>query len=372
MGRRTTGGAIVRALDALAAVSGNIGISGGGVSFYFKRRGAFAKPRLADRSDLASSPGEVASPSPPRTVCEPLFGDDVLAMKDPPIRAIWVTAGNPVAMLPDSLAVVEALRTRELVVVVDSFLTDTARLADVVLPTTTLLEADDILGAYGHHYIGVARPVIAPPPGVKSDLEIIQELARRVGLGDAFEGSARDWKRRFMTPKLAENGVTLEMLDEAPVRNPLVPQVLFGDRKFLTPTGRVNLITEAPPLPSLEGGAEAGDYPLFLMAISTDKSQSSQWANPEDGHKKGPAVVTVHPSSAQGVPDGGACRIESTVGSMQAVLRHDASQRRDVAITPKGGHLGGGKCANALIRARLTDIGEGGALYEERVRIVPL
>ena len=44
------------------------------------------------------------------------------------------------------------------VVVVDSFLTDTARVATLVLPTTTQLEADDVMGAYGHHWLGVARP----------------------------------------------------------------------------------------------------------------------------------------------------------------------------------------------------------------------
>ncbi len=352
MGRRTTGGAIVRALDALSAVSGNLGIPGGGVSFYFKRRGAF---------DLSPFGGDRPAP---RTVCEPLFGQEVLRMSDPPIRAVWVTAGNPVAMLPASDAVAEALATRELVVVVDSFLTDTARLAHLVLPTTTLLEADDVLGAYGHHYLGVATPVVPPPDGVKSDLEIMQALAPRVGLGDALDGSARDWKRRVVEPRLAPFGITLEALERAPVRNPLAPKVLFEDRKFPTPTGRVNLITEGP---EERADPDARELPLLLMALSTEKSQSSQWARPQ----RGPAVVTVHPDAASGVADGGLCRIVSRVGAMTVQLRHDPAQRRDVALIPKGGHLRDGRCANALIRARTTDIGEGGALYEERVRIEP-
>ena len=65
-------------------------------------------------------------------------------------------------------------------------------------------------------------------------------------------------------------------------------------------------------------------------------------------------------------------RLESVVGSMVVKVRHDPLQRRDVALTPKGGHMKGGRCANALIHARTTDLGEGAALYEERVRIVPL
>ena len=68
-------------------------------------------------------------------------------------------------MLPESLTVKRALETRELTVVVDSFLTDTARAAHLVLPTTTMLEDDDLVGAYGHHWLGEVRPVVPPPKG---------------------------------------------------------------------------------------------------------------------------------------------------------------------------------------------------------------
>ena len=167
-------------------------------------------------------------------------------MKDPPIRAVWVTAGNPVVMLPESWTTVQALSSREFVVVVDSFLTDTARLAHLVLPTTTLLEDDDLLGAYGHHWIGASTPVVKPPDGVKNDLEIMQGLAARVGLSQLMAGSAREWKQRLIASKLEPRGVTLEMLEQSAVRNPIPPKILFEDRRFPTPSGRVNLITESP------------------------------------------------------------------------------------------------------------------------------
>ena len=349
MGRRLNGAGIVRALDALCAISGNIGISGGGVSFYFKRRGAF---------DTSFIRGKQAAP---RTVCEPLFGPEVLRLSDPPIRAVWVTAGNPVTMLPESETTVKALGSRDFVVVVDSFLTDTARLAHLVLPTTTLLEADDLLGSYGHHWIGVARPVVALPEGVKSDLEIAQELAKRVGLAEVMAGSASDWKRRFIAPKLGPHGVTLETLESAPVRNPLAKKVLFADRRFPTTTGKVNLMTEAPAT-----ARDNPEFPLFMMSLSTEKSQSSHWATPQEG----PATLTVHPDAAGGIEDGGLCRMESAIGSITVRIHHDAQQRRDVAIIPKGGHYRDGRCANALLRARTTDLGEGAALYDERVRLV--
>ncbi len=350
LGRRSHGGATIRALDALSAVSGNLDIPGGGASYYFKRRGAF---------DLSFIRGEAAAP---RTVCEPLFGPELLAMNDPPIRAVWITAGNPVAMLPESETTVRALASRELVVVVDSFLTDTARLAHVVLPTTTLLEADDLLGAYGHHHIGVARPVVAPPEGVRSDLEIVQALAERVGLSDVLSGDARAWQQRLVDPMLGPHGVTLDELERAPRRSPVAPRVVFSGRRFATPSGKVNLLHEAPPAPAPAPALR----PLWLMALSTERSQSSQWARPEAG----PATVTVHPDSAAGVPDGGLARLESAHGSLVVRVAHDADQRRDVALMPKGGHLRDGRCPNALIAARTTDLGEGGALYDEPVRLL--
>ncbi len=352
MGRRVNGAAIVRALDALSALSGNIGLRGGGASFYFKRRGAF------DMSFIRGA--EVA----PRTVCEPLLGPEILAMQDPPIRAVWITAGNPVVMLPEAGTVAEALGSRELLVVVDNFMTDTARLAHLVLPTTSLLEADDVLGAYGHHWLGVARPVVAPPPGVRSDLEIAQGLAERLGLADVMAGDARAWKRRLMATRLEPRGVTLEDLEAGPVKNPLASEVLFEGARFPTPSGRMNLMKDLPDAPEPADPA----YPLFLMSLSTDRSQSSQWPRPQEGL----AVVTVHPEAASGIPDGGTGRLESAIGALDVRVKHDPLQRRDVALMPKGGGYRAGRCANVLIRARTTDAGEGGALYDERVRLTPI
>lgn len=348
MGRRSNGGAIVRALDALGAVSGNLGIQGGGVSFYFRRRRAFD-------TSFVGGPA-----SAPRSVAEPLFGRMLLESKDPPIRALWVTAGNPVAMLPDSDRSARAIQGLELSVVVDSFLTDTARLATVVLPTTTLLEDDDLLGSYGHHMLGVSQPVVPAPDGVKTDLEIIQLLAERMGLGPRLAGSARDWKRRLVEP-LAAVGVRLEDLERGPLQNPLVSGVLFGDRRFFTPTGRVNLLTEAPPPRPPPDPA----YPLELLALSTREAQSAQWVHAAPS----PLVATLHPQAASGIADGERGRLVSAIGALVVTVRHDPRQRRDLVLLPKGGHQHLAACANSLLEARLTDLGEGGALYEQRVRL---
>jgi anaerobic selenocysteine-containing dehydrogenase len=348
--RRSNGFAAVRALDALCAVSGNLGVSGGGVSFNFKRSGAF---------DLSFVGGlDVA----PRSIPEPLLGPGILEAADPPVRMLWISNGNPVTMLPESDTVARALRTREFTVVVDAFMTDSAREAHLVLPVATMLEDDDLVGAYGNHYLGNVAPVVAPPEGVKTDYQILQALAPRVGLGEEFGVQEKEWKRRMLRP-LEDHGVTLDTLEAGTVRNPLAPRIAFANREFKTPTGRVDLIRAAgadPVLPTAE-------RPLLLMALSTARAQCSQWPS---RLQRGPVVATVHPEAAEGFRDGDVVSVESQVGAMRVELRFDERQRRDVLLMDKGGWRSRGRCPNSLLRARTTDEGEGAMYYETPVRLV--
>jgi len=357
MQRRLRGAAIVRALDALCALSGNLFRAGGGCSFYFKRRKAFA-----------GYPGP--APEPPRTIREPLLGHDVLAAKDPPVRLMWVTAGNPLAMLPDAHTVAKALAHVEFLVVADSFLTDTARRAHLVLPVPTLLEDDDVLGSYGHHWLGESRPVVPPPPGVMHEVAIFQQLARRLGLRAYPQGSIDDQKRAALAG-VADRGASLDALRAAggSLRSPVSGPVLFPHGRVATPNGRVQLVQQAPdPVdvaasPALAGGSA----PLWLFSNSTSKSQASVWA----GRGLEQLWVVVHPDALPGVAAGTRVRVVSPAGELTAELRHDDRQRRDVAIVPKGGHFDRGHAANALIAARATDLGLGAAYLDCLVRIVP-
>jgi anaerobic selenocysteine-containing dehydrogenase len=349
MQRRTNGAATVRAIDALAAVSGNLGIAGGGVSYCFARKGAF---------DYSFLQGEAVAP---RTIPEPLFGPEILAANDPPIRMVWVTAANPVVMLPESETVKRALETRDLTVVVDSFLTDTAQCADIVLPTTTMLEDDDLLGAYGHHWLAEMRPVVAPPEHVKTDYEIVQALAPLVGLGDKFSDDAETWKRRMLRPS-DDRGASLDDIRRGPVRSPSGPSVMFADRKFPTATGRANLTRAVDTTPS----SATADRPLLLTSLATSAVQGSQWLNgAQDDH----LPATVHPDSATGFNADDVVTLESEHGQLTVRLKLDANQRRDIVLVPKGGWLNKGRCANALIKAQTTDAGDCAVYYDTPVRI---
>jgi anaerobic selenocysteine-containing dehydrogenase len=350
MQRRAGGAACVRALDALSAISGNLFRSGGGCSFYFRRRGAFASDAVAQGPGVA-----------PRHIREPLFAADVKAAQDPKIRAIWVTAGNPVAMLPDSAAVAEIFERTEFTVVVDPFLTDTGRRASLVLPVPTLLEDSDLLGAYGHHWLAESRPVVPPPAGVLHEVELFQELARRTGLAAAMAGSIDEWKQRLLA-KVDGRGASLADLRRGPQRNPLAPRLCFPEGRVHTPNGRVQLLGELPP----PAPAAPPGHPLWLFSNSTEKSQASQWSGKGLGEH---TWIAVHPSVTPGRAPGELVTVESARGALTAELRHDPHLRPDVAVMPKGGHFDRGHSANALIEATLTDEGLGAAYLDCRVRI---
>jgi hypothetical protein len=154
------------------------------------------------------------------------------------------------------------------------------------------------------------------------------------------------------------------------VRSPVADELLFPHGRVHTETGKVQLLDDAPPPPELPApparvGASA---PLWLFSNSTEKSQASQWAGKGLGER---LWVAVHPDAVPGLADGANVRLESTVGSLAATLRHDPLQRRDVAIVPKGGHFDRGQSANALIPAVATDLGLGAAYLDCLVRIVP-
>ena len=254
-------------------------------------------------------------------------------------------------MLPDSAAVRDAIAGVGTVVVVDSWMSDTAREADVILPVATLLEDDDLVGAYGHHYLGVSQPVVPPRGEAKTDLEILQALAARVGLEEHMCGTPREWKARALNEE-----VDLDDLEDGPRRNPLSPRIAHEGRRFQTPSGKARLLTRIAVHDDDE------EFPLKLIAVSTPSAQSSQQAVPLEG----PAVCRVHPSVSP-VDDGQLARLVSRIGTLEVHVVHDAGQRADVCWMDKGGDLMGGRAANKLVSAAHTDFGEGAALYDEGV-----
>lgn len=343
--RRPNGAETVRVMDALAAVSGNIGIPGACTSFYYQRRRHFSRHALPPERP------------PARTFSETLLGVE-MRDADPAIKLAWITGGNPAAMLPDSQTVAEQLQKVDFTVVVETHHTDTTAIVDLVLPTLTLVEDDDMFGAYGNHFLRVSQPAMEPEGEARHELWIFQQLAKRLGMGDFLEGTPREWKDRLLAPE-----VPREVLDGKVIRQPGAPKVVFEGRKFPTASGKVNLITHEPPMPSelVEG------YPFRLMAVSHPDSQSSQWSVE-------PPKVPVARISDQ-APEQWAhdleVRLESRKGGFRVKLAREKGLHPELVVLPKGGSgQFGGWCPNDLIEARETDFGGGASFYDEPVRLV--
>lgn len=343
--RRSNGAETVRAMDALTAVSGNIGVPGSCTSFYFQRRRSFNREALPKHAPI------------PRTISETRMGVE-LENANPKVRVAWITAGNPAAMLPDCDRVARELRKVDFTVVVDTHWTDTCAVADLVLPTLTLVEDEDVMGAYGNTYLRSSQPVVAPFGESRHELWIHQQLALRLGFGELLAGTPAEWKDRLLKPE-----VDRALFEGKPVRQPGAPYVLFEGRKFLTPDGKANLMTAEPAMPE----ESSREFPFLLMAVSHPDSQSSQWSVE-------PPEIPQARISDQADPalvDGEVFRIESSRGGFPVRIKREAGVHPELVIMPKGGSgVYGGWCPNALIEARETDHGEGACFYEEPVRLV--
>ncbi len=351
MQRRVNGASQVRAINALHALSGNVGKSGAGASFTTPRRRPF------DLDAITALAGRV-----PRTVPIALLGRAIEEAVDPPIRGVLIDNGNPVATNAESETTRRALLSREFVMVIDNFLTDTARSASLVLPTTTMLEERDLVGSYGHHYVSATVPVVARPDGARSDLEIYQALADRLGFGPALAGTPDQWIERFTT-RIRAGGLTIDQLDAGAHRDPHAPRVAFEGRRFATATGRFRFLADYPTLPPRDA-----EYPLYLQALSTGRWQASQLTD-QDEEREGPLAVHVHPDTALGLADGAEAILESKIAAIPVVVRHEPEYRRDTVYVPRARSVAKGLCVNLLIRARLTDHGDGCAYYDEGVRL---
>ena len=143
------------------------------------------------------------------------LGEGLLELDDPPVKALFVYASNPAASVPHQTKVRRGLARDDLfTVVVEHFLTDTARYADIVLPATMQIEHRDLLIAYGHLYLAWNEPAVPPPGECLPTTEIFRRLARRMGLDEpALYDSDETMARQVLDsghPSLA--GITLEAL----------------------------------------------------------------------------------------------------------------------------------------------------------------
>ncbi len=340
-----------RLIDALAAVTGNIGIPGGGVShgrdeyYYF---------------DKSVKGREFAKNT--RKIPRPLLGRSIKELNDPPIKMAFVNGANPLNQSPDTHSVKEAFEMIDFVVVFEQFMTDTAEAADVVLPVTTFLEETDIVGSYWHNHIGLVNPTIRPLGLAKTDLEIYQGLAELLGIGGGMAGSADYWIKQIIKP-LKRMGITLEALMQKPMRVPDAPMVPFADRVFKTPSGKFNFITNFS-IPIID----SVDYPLVLLSTHSRRWLHSQVLPVEHDL---PPRAKVNPATAvaYGISDGGKANIVSPMGDIAVVIDHDGGVRENVVQIEQGRWGKFGQSINHLMPSTMSHEGKNACYYQTTVRL---
>lgn len=383
MQRYSNGGQTTRCLLALSIITGNIGKQG-------------ACWHYADlQGDIFSEVKEPLNYYPPkkpdgifrRAISTARLGEDMLRLTNPELKMAWVERGNPVSQNPDSNKVKEAFKKLEYKVVVEQFLTDTAREADIVLPAKTMFEQSDIISSYWNPYVQLRQKVIEPIGGVKPETEIYYLLAKKLGYSNDVlaeyipypsDESIENWLTKQLEP-FPE--ITLEKLKQGPVLAPELQEIAFSDYKFNTPSGKIELYSETANkdwgvnhLPTyeklIEGKHHNHKYPFNLMSPNTKNRIHSQFGNLESIKVVDPEPIgTISLADAQSkkIQEDDIIRVFNDRGELKIKAKIDASMRPGNIVIVNGYWHEEGACPNILSKGRETDMGHGSAFHDNMV-----
>jgi anaerobic selenocysteine-containing dehydrogenase len=388
MQRYTNSTQTMRALIALLALTGNLGKPGAGWVYANLQSHIFS----ATKDPLAFYPPERSTEGVRVSLSITKLGQDLLAQSDPPVQIAWIERGNPVPQCPETPTVLRAFRSLDFRIVVDQFLTDTAREADVVLPAKTMFEQTDVIHAYWHPYIQLKQKVIEPPGEVKPESEIFWLLARRLGfpeesitqnLPEPGDAGVEAWLEERLAPF---PGLCLARLRQGPVLSPDFEEVAFAEARFPTPSGKVELLSMeaqerwgADPLPRYREPRESSlrtdadpRHPFHLLTPNTKNRIHSQFGNLASIRSLADApVVFVHPQDAahHGLRPGDRVRVFNERGELRLEARFDAGLLRGCLCITNGWWLSEGGAVNLLSKARETDMAHGAAFHDIAVGI---
>ncbi|MEZ4830825.1 MAG: molybdopterin-dependent oxidoreductase [Caldilineaceae bacterium] len=306
--RHYGGGMAVRNIACLPALIGAWRLRGGGiqlsVSGYFRHfdfSGLQRPDLLAGRTPRTLNMnrlGDALSLDPARVAQahyapRPVDRKPDPAQAGPPVKALIVYNCNPAAVAPDQSAVLDGLRRQDLfTVVLEHFQTDTADYADYVLPATTQMEHWDIHRAYGHQFVGLNRPVIAPVGQALPNSEIFRRLAAAMGYTDpCFTEDDEIIVRNFVEAQTHTifRGVTWQrLLDDGFARLNLPdPHLPFAEGNFPTSSGKCEFYSQR----MADDGYEP--VPVYVPPKVAARMMNDEWV--EDGAPQH-GSVSVHDS----------------------------------------------------------------------------
>ncbi|MDJ0856529.1 MAG: molybdopterin-dependent oxidoreductase [Desulfobacterales bacterium] len=312
--RYANGGETVRCIDALAALSGQIGVSGGGANFANR-----SIRRRLDPDALAGERHAVRQRSFPLAQMARFLE----SAQDPPVEVLMVAKANPLVQMPDADRLRRAVARVPFKVVVDLFMTDTARAADLVLPATHVLEEEDLVcSSMFSPYLNHSPRIVSPPPGVIGEYELFQRLARRMGLDHYPAVTPARFLQQTAQPLLEELGITWKDLLEGPVRIP-GDDIPWADGHFATPSGKYEFHSARA---AADGHAP---LPVFIPPTAPDKSHPLRLLSTHYRHamhsqhfmdRRDPPQIRLHPDEAgsRGLRSGDAVRLQTARGELAA------------------------------------------------------
>lgn len=301
---------------------------------------------------------------------------------DPHIEMLFVHNSNPATIVPDQNRVIAGLEREDLfTVVVEQFVTDTARYADIVLPATTQIEQLDLVHSWGHLYLALNQPAIAPRGEALPNTEIARRLATALGIDDpTIQRSDEQVVRDLLDsghPFL--DGIDYELLATQGWARLAVPDGLrpHVDEIAGVPTRAMRLGALGPSRGSEWHGRT--DFPLSLISRKQHPKflNANYAAFPAHWPSSGRPSLQIHPLDARerGVVTGDLVRVHNDRGSLTlAVEVTDDLQPGLVAIpfgwwnrsTPEG------RAVNALTNPRVGDDDRGSAYFHDTfVQVTP-
>lgn len=422
MQRHFGGGMAMRTITCLPALAGAWREYGGGIqlssSGYFRHldRTELHRPDLLAGRDPRwlnmNRLGDALSLDPERLAraCyhpRPVDRIPAPSHAGPPVKALIVYNCNPAAVCPDQQAVLAGLRRDDLfTVVLEHFQTDTADYADIVLPATTQLEHWDILKPYGHTFLALNRPAIAPLGQSLPNSEIFRRLAAAMGFDEpCFREPDEEILRRFVEEQTHERfaNITWErLLREGFVRLNLPEQHRpFAQGGFPTPSGKCEFYSERmardgyDPLPtytppkwlagdgqvqlSVESGETnlpmPGSQHLICISPPAHSFLNSTFTVVERFRaREGEPSLLIHPEDAvaRGVADGDEVSVSNERGAVTLRARVTEDVIPGLVVAPGiwwAKFSAGGRNINQITMQDEADMGAGALFYDALVTV---
>ena len=353
--RSRNGAAAMHAVSCLPTVTGKWVHEGGG-AFWNNRAIYHFDKTLIEGLDVCDPATRIIDMS---RIGAALTGDRTELGDGPQVHAMLIQNTNPAVVAPDTNKVRRGLLREDLFTVVhEHFMTDTATLADLVLPATMFMEHDDVYVAGGHSHIQMGPRLVDPPDGCRSNHEVLQGLASRLGaVHRGFSLTAMELVDETLRASGWPDAATL-------LRERWVDAATdFASAHFLNgfghPDGKFHFAADwaaigpnhagLSALPD-QGPVDAADatHPFRLVTAPARQFLNSTFTEtPGSLRREVRPTALLHPDDAArlGVADGGLVRIGNRRGEVVVHARGAAGQLAGVVVVesiwPNGAYVGG-------------------------------